>query len=251
MKIVWLSANKLGFELLKESFSVVPNAIHSVITLSDKATTVMYDGIESSKWAEFGIPIHYIEKINDSLDLLEELSPDLVIMCGWRQIISDKILSVPKKGFVGFHPTLLPKGRGSAPIINSILQPDFSDSGLTLFSVTAGLDNGDIISQKAFEISKQDYASDVYDKLILTGKKIIQEQLPLLFYGTEMQTPQNEDLATIFPKIKSKDNEIDLEKDSLEKIRRKIRAFSKPYKGAYIKLNSKKIILWNAEVIDT
>ena len=52
----------------------------------------------------------------------------------------------------------------------------------------------------------------------------------------------------IFKKPKLKNNQIDLKKESVEKIYRKIRALSTPYKGAYIRKGGRKLIIWRAEL---
>src|SRR3989338_10241384 len=121
MNIVWLSANVFGYELLKYAVKIPGLNFSGIVTLSDTAKTVMYDGVPAKNWHTFEIPVHEIENINNDKDIIQKLNPDIVVMCGWRQIIDDSVINIPKKGFIGFHPTLLPIGRGSAPIINSIL----------------------------------------------------------------------------------------------------------------------------------
>jgi methionyl-tRNA formyltransferase len=245
MDIVWLSANRLGYELLKEATNLKDQDIQAIITLSDKSKTVMYDAIEKERWHDFGIEVLEIDNLNEEKNLLNSISPDLVIMCGWRQIINKDILSIPKKGFVGFHPTLLPKGRGSAPIINSILN-DIKESGITMFYVTECLDDGDIICQERFNIDESDHAEDVYNKVIKAGRRLIKTYLPLITQGKAPRMPQDNSKATFFERLRLEDNEIDLEKESIDEIYRKIKALSKPYMGAYIKKNGKKLIIWRA-----
>jgi len=216
-----------------------------LITLSEKSKTVMYDGIERRKWNEFGVTVHEVENINSKNELIKELAPDLIVMCGWRQIVDKEVLDIPKQGMIGFHPTLLPKGRGPAPIINSILQ-GFKDSGVTMFYAADGLDNGDMIGQEKFTIGDTDYAEDVYNKVIEAGKKLINKFLPLLIEGTAPRKKQNETEATVFEKPEN--NKIDFEKETLDQIYKKIRALSKPYRGAYIEKNEEKLIIWKAEL---
>ena len=116
--------------LLKKAVEIDKTAINSIITLSKDSSTVMYDGVSEEQWQEFDMPVYKVTRLNNEKQLIKNLSPDLVIMCGWRQIINKDLLEIPKRGFVGFHPTLLPIGRGPAPIINSILS-NFKESGLT------------------------------------------------------------------------------------------------------------------------
>ena len=257
MNIVWLSANKLGYEILKEAFDVqdTNQDVHltSLITLSDAATTVMYDSVEKKKWHHLKdkhpIEIYEIERINDNntKDLLKKLNPDLIIMSGWRQVLDSEVLAIPKKGVVAFHPTLLPTGRGPAPIINSILK-GFKEGGLTMYYASQGLDDGDIIGQEKFTIQEDDYAQDVYEKVIKNGRKLIRKYLPLLAAGKAPRIKQDETKATVFEKPKLSDNKIDLEQESFDCVYRKIRALSHPYNGAYLVKDGKKLIIWKAEI---
>jgi len=247
LRVIWLSANRLGYELLKEAIKLKGINIEGIITLDDNAVTIMYDGIKNELWHDFNIKVYEILKINDEAELFKELAPDLVVMCGWRQIIDKELLELPKSGFVGFHPTLLPKGRGPSPIINSIIE-GFEVSGLTFYYISEGLDDGDIIGQEQFDILETDYAEDVYNKIIIAGKKLINTYMPLMVEGKAPRTPQNGSDATYLPRRSLKENKINLEKESIEEIYKKIRALSKPYKGAYIKKNGKKLIIWKAEI---
>ena len=247
MRILWLSANRFGYEVLKEAVNVKDAKIIAIITLSDKSKTVMYDGIEKYKWREFEIEVYEVDKLNDEEELIKKLSPDIVFMCGWRQIVSKNIFKIPKKGFIGFHPTLLPIGRGPAPIINSLLQ-GFKESGVTMFYVSEGIDDGDIIAQEKFPILEKDHAEEVYNKTIEAGKEMIKKYIHLLIEGKSPRVPQDNSKATIFEKPSLRNNEINLDKESADDIFRKIKALSKPYKGAYIRKDGKKLIIWRAEL---
>ena len=87
LKIIWLSSNRFGYELLKKALEIEHADIIGIITLSRKAKTVMYDGIDQSNWYSFGINVFEIDYLNDEKELLLKLNPDLIIMCGWRQKI--------------------------------------------------------------------------------------------------------------------------------------------------------------------
>jgi methionyl-tRNA formyltransferase len=252
-KIVWLSANKLGYELLQESLNIGVT-IDSIVTLNEDAKTVMYDGISLDKWQEigkkYGIRTYAVTNINNDFDKISSINPDVVIMCGWRQMLDKKILDWPKDGVVGFHPTLLPKGRGPAPIINSILDKKFTDTGLTMFYAAEGVDDGDIIGQEAFYMDKDsDYASDVYAKVIDAGRILIRNYLPSLIKKTAPRIRQDNSESSYFEKRTLKDNLIDISKDDFDDAARKVRALSKPYAGAYIVDNGKEVRIWDVKTL--
>jgi len=247
MRVLWVAANKFGYELLKEARHIKGINLVGVFTLSPRAHIVMYDGIKDDRWNRLGLKIYRIEDINRENKLIKKISPHLIVICGWRQRIKGNIISIPKRGIVGFHPTCLPFGRGPAPIINTLLRGE-RKSGLTMFYLSGGIDNGDIIVQKEFCIRDSDYAQDIYRKIIVAGKKLLIEYLPLVVSGTAPRVPQDESMAVVFRKPLLKENRIDLEKETLEDAYRKIKALSKPYKGAYIQKGNKRLIIWKAEL---
>ena len=245
MNVLWLSANRLGFEIFKSSQNIFPEST-TIMTLSNDSTTVMYDGIDTSSWDIFGFPVVRIKKISESFDIINKINPDVVIMCGWRQKITRELLDIPRMGWIGFHPTMLPKGRGPAPIINSILM-GLKESGLTMFYLTASLDDGDIIGQQSFKIDTNDHASEVYEKVISSGQNLAKKYFPLIFSEKAPRSPQNEKEATFFDKPLLRNNMIDLESESFETAFRKIKAFSSPYNGAFIRKGKEKIIIWRGQ----
>ena len=246
-KIVWLSANRFGFEVVKEALRVFKNYDHQLVTLSQDSKTVMYDGLPREAWNTLPCKKYFIDRMNREVDLLSKISPDIVVMCGWRQIISEEVLSIPKKAFVAFHPTVLPWGRGPAPIINTILS-GAPESGVTLFHACSETDAGDIIDQQGFSMLPDETASSLYEKVICAGKKLVNDNLASIVTGNSTRTPQDESKAYTFKKPKLSDNEIDLKSDSLDLIDRKIRALSSPYLGAYIRDGNKKLIIEKAKL---
>lgn len=243
-RIIWLSANLFGFKLLEQALKVCSPEIKAIVTLDEDAKTRMYDGVNINQWHKFNLPIYKIKNINEDYNIIKQLKPDLIVMCGWRQILEKKILKLPKNGVVAFHPTLLPIGRGSAPIINSILE-GFKKSGVTMFYAADGVDNGDIIGQEVFQIREDDHAKNVYLKIVKSGKKLIKKYLPLLVENKAPRIVQKE--GSYFIPRTVKDNEI-VFTDSPEVMYRKIKAFSWPYRGAFLRIGKKKLIIWEAKL---
>ena len=163
-------------------------------------------------------------------------------MCGWRQIIKKDLLGIPRCGIIGFHPTMLPKGRGPAPIINTILEGS-PDSGVTLYYISEGLNDGDIIGQKSFIVDPDDYAIDIYQKVTSAGKYLVRKYFPEIASGTAPRITQNFSEISYFPKRSMEDNYIHINSDSMDTIYQKIRAFSKPYNGAYLVEKGKRLII--------
>ena len=258
MNALWLSANRFGLELLREAIDIAKNhrtaarapgnrlSITGIVTLSSQSKTRMYDGVPRKAWDDFDVPVYDVADINTFGPELLRLRPDIIMACGWRQVIRGHILTIPPLGVVGFHPTLLPFGRGPAPIINSILH-GVRDSGVTMFYMDEGIDSGDIIGQEEFFIDEDDHADDVYAKVIAAGKVLVRRHLHELAEGTAPRRRQRERDVFYFPKVTVEKNMIDLEAESFEEIYRKVRAFSHPYLGAYIPVKGGSLTIWRAE----
>ena len=67
----------------------------------------------------FGNPIDLSNDIE--FKIFKDLSPDLVIVVAYGQIIPKNFLNIPKFGFINIHASLLPKWRGAAPIQRAIM----------------------------------------------------------------------------------------------------------------------------------
>ena len=236
----------LGYEVFPELLDISGISISGIVTLAPSSNTIMYDGVPVGKWKKWKIPVYEVESIREDQNLIQELEPDIIIMCGWRQIVPSSLLSIPPHGIVGFHPTLLPIGRGPAPIINSIVE-GFTETGVTMFYLNEGLDSGDIIGQSQFSITNEDYAIDVYNKVTLATKLLIRQYLPQIVKGNAPRIQQDHSKATYFPKRTLEDNEIFIDVDDVNTALRKIRALSYPYQGAFIRLSGEKLIILKAD----
>ncbi len=196
---------------------------------------------------DFGLPYKSFININDpeTIAFIRGLKPDLLFVIGLSQIVKDSLLSVPSIGCVGFHPTLLPYGRGRAPIAWLILQN--SPGAATFFLMDRGVDSGPILVQEPFFISSKDYVLDVVKKIEIAIDRALDRWLPMLKNGILNLSHQNEKLATYYGVRKPKDGNINWEWPA-EKIYDLIRATSYPYPGAYTYVKEYKLIIWKSKV---
>jgi methionyl-tRNA formyltransferase len=122
-----------------------------------------------------------------------------------------------------------------------------SKTGVSLFYLEKGVDEGDIIAQQTFLIEPDDTISDVLIKAEKASINIIKEHVPRMLNGTSSRLPQNHQEATYFPRRTPKDGEIDWNLDD-EKINCFIKAQTHPYPGAFTVIGNKKVIIWEATV---
>ena len=163
-------------------------------------------------------------------------------------MLKKEIISIPRIGIIGSHPTELPKYRGRAPIPWTILK-NLKKSALTFFWINDGVDNGDILDQVTFDVNEQDDASTIYQKVIKLGKEMILSDLKKINEDNYSRKKQNpEEFIENWPKRTPEDGKIDWTISGKE-IQTLIRATSHPYPGAYTFLNNSKLIIWKADFI--
>ena len=100
-------------------------------------------------------------KIGNYSDEIEELEPDVILALGWYYNIPKKVRDHATCGAWGIHASLLPKYAGGAPLVWAMINGE-EKTGVTLFKMDSDIDAGDVIKQKVFPISPNDYISDVY-----------------------------------------------------------------------------------------
>ena len=93
-----------------------------------------------------GLPLRQPLRLDDDLDFLRSLAPDLFAVVAYGQILSAEILNLPRLGCINIHASLLPRWRGAAPIQRAIEAGD-RISGITLMRMDKGLDTGDVLRQ--------------------------------------------------------------------------------------------------------
>jgi len=249
MKIVFLSGVKFGFEILNEILEEKFD-IHTVFSYEDTKKTLYSDYASFDTICnKFAIKHVKVNNINDpiNIQILKSIQPDLILVMGWSQLLKNEILSIPKFGVIGSHPTELPKFRGRAPIPWTILK-NLKESALTFFYIEEGIDNGDILDQEKFKITDLDDAHSIYEKVTDIGKNMIIRDLKLIQNGNSHRIKQD---PTTFienwPKRTPADGKINWN-DTSKSIHTLIRATTHPYPGAFSLFNEKKLKIFHASL---
>jgi methionyl-tRNA formyltransferase len=200
--------------------------------------------------AAHSIPCYEIEsvagkKTTDYYNLLCELAPDVILVMGWYYMVPKKIREIAKHGAWGIHASLLPKYAGGAPLVWAIINGE-TETGVSLFKLDDGVDDGDIVVQQSIKIDYTDTIKEVYEKATIASKKILVHALQNI--DTIQPTPQDKSKIEVYPQRSPADGEIDLSWPA-EKIYNFIRAQAPPYPGAFIKtVDGKKIIIHKAVI---
>ena len=177
-KIVFMGTPKFSLptleDLIKNKFNVV-----SVYT-QPPAKSKRGQKINVSPIEEFSKKnkINFKNPINlnsdEELKIFKELSPDIVVVVAYGQIIPKFFLNITKFGFINIHASLLPKWRGAAPIQRAIMNGD-KKIGVSLMKIEEKLDSGPVLASKEIELNQNATHGEVEKKLSVMGANLLIE----------------------------------------------------------------------------
>lgn len=188
---------------------------------------------------KYGLPLFQPSNLNrEGMEIIKEYNSEIGIVVAYGRLIKAPFLeAIP---FYNVHTSLLPKYRGPAPMQRAIENGD-KITGITIFKISEGMDEGDIALQCAFEIGECETFGQVYEKMIDNGTQLLKEFLSR--YPVEL-VPQDHSRATYAPKISKEDLYVDFSKSSTD-IRNKIRAYD-PTPGVRAKFGNIEVKLFGA-----
>lgn len=222
-----------------------------LITLRDdkaaaKSGRVYIDDIAETQ----GLPLLKVRNINDPEvhEAVREMEIDWLFVIGWSQIVRPQLLSLPRKGCVGMHPTLLPEGRGRAAVPWAILN-GLEKTGVSMFLLDEGVDTGDILGQVEIPLSGKTTAAELYEKVEGAHVLLIEKYWKQLLEDSISAVPQDETKATVWGGRRPEDGEI-LPEMTMAEAERMVRAVTHPYPGAFFVRSGRKVTVWSAETGD-
>ena len=172
-----------------------------------------------------GIEVFQPDRIKkvENIEVLKKYPADVFVVAAFGQILSKEILEMPRYGCINIHASLLPMYRGAAPIQWAILNGE-KKSGVTIMQMDEGLDTGDMLLKGEVEITEEDTADSLHDKLSELGADLIVDALAKLEKGEITAVPQPEGPLFYAKMIKKEDGALDFN-ESAESLALKVRAF--------------------------
>lgn len=204
-----------------------------------------------------GIPVMQPKTLRDDRVVAElrALEPDVMVVAAYGLILPQGVLDIPRRGCINVHASLLPRWRGAAPIQAAILAGD-KVSGISLMSMTAGLDEGPVFVRAEIEIAEDETAGSLHDRLAELGGHLLAEKLDAILDRRVEAVPQDDKAASYASKIQKKDARLDWTRSAVE-LARRVRAYN-PVPGAFFFSpgddaeidGSLRIKCWRAESVD-
>ena len=191
------------------------------------------------------IPLLQPLKMKDPefLHALAEWKPDMIAVAAFGRILPPAILSLPPRGCINVHGSLLPKYRGAAPIQWAIINGE-TETGITTMLMDEGMDTGAILLQEAIPITTHETSGTLAPQLAELGGKLLVETITRLKAGTLVPQPQDTSRATLAPLLKKEDGAIDWTLPAMA-LANRVRGLS-PWPGAYTTVGSDSWRIWKA-----
>ncbi|MBR3050763.1 MAG: methionyl-tRNA formyltransferase [Selenomonadaceae bacterium] len=170
---------------------------------------------------------------------LAALQPDLIVVVAFGQILSQKILDIPRFGCINVHASLLPKYRGAAPIEWAMINGE-KVTGITTMQMNAGLDTGDILLQSEVKIPDEMILPELRERLMTVGADLLLKTLYKLQMGELQPIKQDDSLSTYAPLLKKDTGLIDWQKPA--------RAIHNLVRGLYGEARAGKFKIWRTQL---
>jgi methionyl-tRNA formyltransferase len=241
MRIVFMGTPEFATTILQAIQEDTNHELVGVVTTTDKPAGRGQKLREShvKQFAlEQGLTILQPEKLKhpDFIHELESLNADLFVVVAFR-MLPNEVWSIPSKGTINLHGSLLPKYRGAAPINWAVIYGE-KKTGVTTFYINENIDTGDVILQKELNIHENETAGEVHDRMMHLGAETVLETIHLIEKNNAQRVPQlkmNRN-PTPAPKIFKNDCEIKFTQPATV-LHNFIRGMS-PFPGAWLKIQN-------------
>lgn len=250
MKIVFMGTPEFAVPCLR-TLAESPHEVSAVFTQPDKPKGRGYKMIPTPVKAlamEYGIPVYQPlslrkgEDAEKSLEILKNISPDLIVVTAYGQILPKEILDLPKHKCINIHASLLPAYRGSAPINWCILNGE-KTTGVTSMLMAEGLDTGDMLIKKSADIGENENYQELYTRLADMGSEVLIETIQAIENGTLSPEKQDDSLSSYSPMIRKEMSALDFSK-SVQEIHNIIRGVT-----GFTTLGGKRLKVFKSEIV--
>ncbi|MGH7045680.1 MAG: methionyl-tRNA formyltransferase [Stellaceae bacterium] len=246
MRIVILGQQAFGKAVL-EAFITRGDEVAGVFAAPDRPGARPDPLVAAAE--ERGLPVHRFPRYStdEAKAALAELNADLGVMAYVLIFAPPEFCAIPKHGMIQFHPSLLPLHRGPSSIPWAIIRGR-SETGLSIFRPTPGLDEGPVILQKHVPIGPDDTAGSLYfDKIFPMGVEALVEAADLVVKGRAVETTQDEGRATYEGWVRDGESHINWA-HHIDSVYDLIRGCN-PAPGAWTTFGDKKLYLFDAKKI--
>ncbi|MFZ2737914.1 MAG: methionyl-tRNA formyltransferase [Burkholderiaceae bacterium] len=242
MKIAIIGQQDFGRAVL-EAFAARGDEIVGVFCRPEKEGTKP-DALRLEAQAR-GLQVFQFAQLtsDEAAQAMRSLNADLGVMAYVLQFAPQSLLNIPRLGTIQYHPSLLPRYRGPSSINWAIAHGE-SQTGLTVFRPTDGMDEGPVILQKSCAIGPDETLGELYfNQLFPMGVRALLEAADAVATGQHQELEQDETLASYEGWFRDEESRINWH-NHVDQVYNLIRA-SNPAPGAWTLLGEKKVFLFD------
>lgn len=162
-------------------------------------------------WAhDRGLPVIQPAKQRDPdyLQRLSDLAPDLALVAAFGQILTKRVLSIPRLGFINVHPSLVPRYRGSAPLQWTLINGD-AQAGVSILKVVPEVDAGEVLAAEQVEVDPDEDAVQLGARLGALGGRLALEVMDRAARGDLAGRPQDDGQVVMARQLTKADGRLD------------------------------------------
>lgn len=196
-----------------------------------------------------GVPVLQPERLRtaEAWEAIGALEADFVVVAAYGQILGKRYLELARLGPINVHASLLPRYRGSAPIHWSVVRGE-AQTGISIMRMEAGLDSGPVYSRRVVDISEQDTAATLHDRMASVGAELLVETLPRIASGELAPQLQDESAVTWAPMLKKADGALAFD-EPVRAIHDRARGMT-PWPGAFCRFRGKLLKVLETRIVD-
>ncbi len=247
MRIVFAGSPEIAVPSLEKAASKFN--IVAVLTNPDKVTgrgqKIKFNPVKT-KALELDLNIIQPETLgSEARNQISALKPDLLVVFAYGKIFGPKFLSIFPLGGVNVHPSLLPRYRGSSPVLTAIINGD-TETGISIQRINLEMDTGAILNQQIIELNGKESTESLSTFVSTEGADLLNKTLQSIEAGKVIETEQDNSSSSYCTKLVKEDGEINWN-ESVDKIDRKVRAYT-PWPKSYTQFIDKKLMILKSTV---
>lgn len=250
MRMVFCGTPEFSVPSLQRLAAATSVSIAAVVTQPDRprgrGQQVQSSPVKEAALA-LGLHVYQPEKLksDSAFDFFQRIAPDVVVIIAYGQIVPQRLLEIPKHGWLNLHASLLPKFRGAAPVPWAIAEGE-TRTGVTVMRIDTGLDTGPTLSRAETPIGPDETAPQLLRRLAELGAPLVADTLVKYTRGEVHPVEQDHEQATFAPIIKKEHGRIHWS-HTAQKLYNRIRGFQ-PWPGAYTTFRGQLCHLWGQPV---
>ena len=248
MKILFAGTPAIAvpaLEGLAEQHEVV-GVLTAPDTRKGRGKKLIYNPVKT-RALELGLPVFQPERLrSEARNEIGSLGAELLVVYAYGKIFGPRFLALFPQGGVNVHPSLLPRYRGSIPLIAPVLNGD-AETGVCVQTLALKMDSGDILAVQRRRLTGEETADSLGEWAANAGAKLLSSTVGALERGEAEGVPQNEREAVYCRRLSKSDGAIHWRLPA-EMIARSVRAFYS-WPKAYTYWNGVRLVILEAAAV--